>query len=260
MSERFTEALGKQFLFWSGWVFTVGGAIGSFVLGQASAWIGWLTVLVGMLAVSSHAFALHRQMRELESANRKLSEQAAQAESRLNAVPIAVIEQLMNIVSRGVSTRIVEAITQKLLQVERLRKFLKPDSKPLNPRTFTIEAGQLYALAKVTPLEQAALLVEGDTFALVRKGSQGIGVKCARLRVHQLPERGTIVFEVFEPTGGEMTALTQLAKEREVAGITGYYIESEIDVSKYPEVDVGIVNLVISRALLELDNGIGGQE
>ena len=179
-------------------------------------------------------------------------------ESRLNAVPIAVIVQLMSIVSRGVSTRIVEAITQKLLQVERLRKFLKPDSKTLNPRTFTIEAGQLYALAKVTPPEQAALL-EGDTFALVRKGTQGIGVKCARLRVHQLPERGTVVFEVFEPSGGEMTALTQLAKEREVAGITGYYIEPEIDVANFPEYDATIVNQVVIRAFQELDNGSGGQ-
>jgi len=180
-------------------------------------------------------------------------------ESRLNAVPIAVIVQLMSIVSRGVSTRIVEAITQKLLQVERLRKFLKPDSKTLNPRTFTIEVGQLYALAKVTPPEQAALLVEGDTFALVRKGTQGIGVKCARLRVHQLPERGTVVFEVFEPSGGEMTALTQLAKEREVAGITGYYIEPEIDVANFPEYDATIVNQVVTRAFQELDNGSGGQ-
>ena len=105
MSESLIAALGKQLYVWSGWVFTVGGAIGSFVLGQAFAWIGWLFVAVGLLSITSHAFALHRRMRELESANRKLSEQAAQAESRLNAVPIAVIKQLMSIVSRGVSTR-----------------------------------------------------------------------------------------------------------------------------------------------------------
>ena len=56
-----------------------------------------------------------------------------------------------------------------------------------------------------------------------------------------------------------MTALTQLAKEREVAGITGYYIEPEIDVANFPEYDATIVNQVVTRAFQELDNGSGGQ-
>ena len=47
MADRFSDTLGKQLFVWSGWVFTVGGTIGSFVLGQANAWIGWLAVLDG---------------------------------------------------------------------------------------------------------------------------------------------------------------------------------------------------------------------
>ncbi len=259
MSERFSEALGKQFLFWSGWVFTVGGAIGSFILGQAYAWIGWLVVLVGMLAVTSHACALHRRMRELESDNRKLSEQVTQAESRLNAVPIAMIEQLVGVVSGAVLNQLVEELSQKVCQVERLRKFLLPDSKPLNPRTFTVESGSLYAVVKVASPEQAANLVVGDLFALFRKGSHGIEVKCARLRVHQPPANGTVMFEVFDADGGEMTALTQLAKVRDVAGITGYFVQPAFDIAKYPEFSAVIVNEVVARVVSEMENGSGGQ-
>ena len=259
MSERFSAALGKQFLFWSGWVFTVGGAIGSFVLGQVFAWIGWLFVLVGMLAVSSHALALHRRMRELESANLKLSEQAAQAESRLNSVPIALIEQLVGVVTGGVSSQFIKNLAQNVSQVERLRKLRLLHSKPLNPRTFSVESGQLYAVVKVALPEQAANLMEGDLFTLSRSGSLGIEVKCARLRVHQPPANGTVVFEVFDAFGGEMTALTQLAHVRDVAGITGYFVEPTFDLEKYPDFNADIVNEVIARVVSEMNNANGEQ-
>ena len=156
---------------------------------------------VGLVAVTAYAVALHLRMHELEVSNRKLTDQAGEAERRLNAVPIAVIEQLVSLVSGGVSARLVEAIVENVRRVERLRKFLQLESKPLNPRTFTKEAGCLYAVAKVGSAEQAAVLREGDLFALVRRGANGISVDCARLRVHQPPANGTVVFEVFDLSG-----------------------------------------------------------
>ncbi len=119
MTERFSEALSKQFFVWSGWVFTVGGAIGSFILGQALAWIGWLFVAVGLLAITSHAFVLHRRLREFEKANRGLTDQAAQAEQRMNTVPIALLEQLVGIVSGGISNQFIAAMAQTIALVER---------------------------------------------------------------------------------------------------------------------------------------------
>ena len=259
MSVSFSEALSKQFFIWSGWVFTVGGAIGSFVLGQAYAWIGWLTVAVGLLALTSHAFVLHRRLRELEAANLKLTEQATRAEAHSNAVPITVIEQLVRIVSGGVSSEFIEELARNVSRIERLRKFFLPDGKPLNPRTFTVEAGRLYAVVKVASPEQAACLIEGDLFSLFRKGSLGIEVKCARLRVLQPPANGTVMFEVFDADGGEMTALRQLAQMRDVAGITGYFVEPAFDLEQYPEFSADIVNEVIARVVSDLDNGSGGQ-
>lgn len=258
MAERFAEALGKQLFIWSGWVFTVGGAIGSFVLGQAYAWIGWLFVAVGLLALTAHAVALHRRVREFEAANRNLTEQAAEADRRLNAVPMAVMEQLVGLVSGGVSVRMVEAVVEQIRRIERIRKFVQLEAKPLNPRTFTKEAGRLYAVAKLASQEQAAVLMEGDLFALVRRGGNGISVDCARLRVHQPPKDGTVVFEVYDPTGGEMTALSQLAETREVAGITGYFIQPYLDVTKYPEFDADQLAAVIRLVIQELDPNAGG--
>lgn len=258
MAERFSDALGKQLFIWSGWAFTVGGAIGSFVIAEAYAWIGWLFVGVGLLAVTAYAVALHRRMRELEANNRKLTDQATEAERRLNAVPIAVLEQLVGLVSVSVSTRLVEAIVENVRRVERMRKFLQLDTKPLNPRTFTKEAGRLYTVAKVGSAAQVAVLQEGDLFALVRKGANGISVDCARLRVHQPPANGTVVFEVFDPTGGEMTALSQLAETRDVAGITGYFIQPTVDVSKFPEFSADVVAAVIRGVAQELALNAGG--
>ena len=257
MAERFSDALGKQLVFWSGWAFTVGGAIGSFVFAEAYAWIFWLIVAVGLLSLTAHAGALHRRMRELEANNRKLTDQASEAERRLNAVPIAVIEQLVGLVSGSVSARLIEVIVENVRRVERMRKFLQLDSKPLKPRTFTKAGGRLYAVAKVAKPEQAAALVEGDEFALVRKVANGVVFTCARLRVNQPPEKGELVFEVLDATGGEMTGLNQLADGGDVKG-TGYFIQSMVDVNEYPEFSAETVSAVIRRVIHELDPNTGG--
>lgn len=258
MAERFSDALGKQLFIWSGWAFTVGGAIGSFVIAEAYAWIGWLFVGVGLLAVSAYAVALHRRMRELEASNRKLTDQASEAERRLNAVPIAVIEQLVGLVSGSVSTRLVEAIVETVRRVERMRKFLQLDTKPLNPRKFTKAGGRLYAIAKVATPEQAAVLVEGDEFSLVRRAANGVTFTCARLRVNQPPEKAELVFEVLDAASGEMTGLNQLADGGDVRGITGYFIQPTVDVNEYPEFSAETVSAVIRRVIHELDPNTGG--
>lgn len=264
MAERFTEALGKQLFIWSGWVFTVGGAIGSFVLGQGYAWIGWLTVAVGLLAVTGHAIAMHRRVHELgdehkkrvdelEEANRKLTEQAAEAERRLNAVPMAVLERLARLASASTTAEVMEAVIGHLRRVERIRRFTQLDARPLNPRTFAYEDGRLYAIARLTPPERAAMLEIGDSFQLVRRGANGVAVECARLRVHQPPSAGTVIFEVIDPTGGEMTALGRLAESsREVAGITNYFVQPTTHADGYPVFDPDVVAEVIRRVFQEL--------
>lgn len=271
MAERFTEALGHRFIFWAGWVFTVGGAIGSFVLGQAFAWIGGLIVVSGLLALTGHTFSLHRRNRELEEAhqkriqeleevNRKLTEQATESDRRLNAVPMAVIERLIGVLSGGTSARLVEVIVERVGQIERIRRFVQLDNNPLNPRTFTKAAGRLYAVAKLASEDQSALLIEGDLFTLVKKSANGVVVECARLRIHQPPAKGTVVFEVFDTTGGEMTGLSQMADGGDVKGITGYFIQPTVDVAKYPEFSAETVNAVVRLVIADLDLSTGGVE
>ncbi len=68
-----------------------------------------------------------------------------------------------------------------------------------------------------------------------------------------------MVFEVFDAVGGEMTALSQLAKVRDVAGITGYFIEPELDVTKYPEFSAAVVNAVLVRVVSQMDKSNRGQ-
>jgi len=254
MAERFIDTLGKQFFIWSGWVFTVGGAIGSFIVGQTYSWIGWLFVVVGLLALTAHAFALHRRVRELESSNRTLTDQAGEAERRLNAISTAVLEQLAGIVSAGVSGRVVEVIAERVGQVERLRRFHQFDGKPLNPRTFTKAAGRLYAIAKVASAEQAAVLTEGDEFSLVRKAANGVFFTCARLRVNQPPEKSEVVFEILDAAGGEMTPLSQLADGGDVKGITGYFIRPSVDVSLFPDFRAETVNAVVRQVIAGFDS------
>jgi hypothetical protein len=238
-------------------VFTVGGAIGSFVLGQAYAWIGWLFVAVGLLALTAHAVALHRRVRELEATNRKLTEQAAEADRRLNAVPIAVVEQLVGVVASGASARLVEILVGRIAQVERIRRFVKLDAKPLNPRTFTKAAGRLYAIAKVATQEQAAVLVVGDEFSLVRKADSGVFFICARLRLNQSSEKGEIVFEVLDAASGEMTGLSQLADGGDVRGITGYFIQPAIDVTAFPEFSAEAVNAIVRQVIVGFNLNVG---
>jgi len=270
MAERFTEALGKQLIAWSAWVFGVVGCIGSFVLAQSYSWIGWLWALTGFLALTAHAFAKHRRVqeleeahrkrvRELEEANRKLTEQAAEADRRLNAVPMAVMEQLVRLVSGGMTREVVEVVVDHIRRVERIRRFNRLDARPLNPRTFAHQEGRLYAVARLTTAEQAAILEIGDVFSLVRRGGSGVDVECARLRVHQPASGGTVIFEVLDSAGGEMTALGQLAEaSREVAGITGYFIRPTIDVDGYPAFDPDAVVTVIRCVFQELNRNPGG--
>ena len=67
------------------------------------------------------------------------------------------------------------------------------------------------------------------------------------------------MLEVFDTSGVEMTALSQLAQTRSVAGITGYIIEPEIDVSKFPEFNATTVNEVLALVLTEAGSGTGDQ-
>jgi hypothetical protein len=149
MAGRFSDALGKQIFVWSGWVFTVFGAVGSFVLGQANAWIGWLVVGTGVLALTAHAFALHRRCRELEEANAKQSEYLREAERKLNEVPLDLVNRIRELVTPQTLSDVAGQLAAHADYVLRVRQFMTAVAGDIHLRTFFKRDDKLFAIAKV---------------------------------------------------------------------------------------------------------------
>jgi hypothetical protein len=148
MADRLYDALGKQLFVWSGWVFTVGGAIGSFVLGQANAWIGWLAILTGFLALTGHAFALHRRCRELEEGAAIRAEQLREAERKLNEVPLDLVGRIRELVTPQSVTDVAVRLALHADYVLRMKQFVGA-AGDIQLRTFVSRDKAIFAVAKI---------------------------------------------------------------------------------------------------------------
>ena len=247
MADRFWDGFGKQLIFWAAWVFTVGGAIGSFVLGQAYAWIGWLAVLAGVLALSGHAYSLHRRCRELELGNDALTGQLRDAERKLNEVPLDLVNRIQQLVTPQSVTDVAGRLAVHADYVLRVRQFMAAVTGDIHLRTFSKRDDNLFAIAKVA---EAALahLRESDVFMLVRS-AEGLRTDCAKMVVHQRPDpaHGVVIFRLVELLSDEVRALERLAAVREITGLTGYTLRPVCDSGWYGAVESATIPEAIKR-------------
>jgi hypothetical protein len=259
MADSFFDTLGKHLFIWSGWVFTVGGAVGSFVLGQANAWIGWLAICTGVLALTGHAFALHRRCRELEEATEKQTARLQEAERKLNEVPLDLVNRIRELIAPQSAADVAAQLAAHADFVVRVQQFIAATSGDIHLRTFIKRDDRLFAIAKVAT---AALvhLRDDDAFVLVRS-AEGLRTDCALMVVHQKPDpaHGVVYFRLVEILSDEVRALEKLAAEREVTGLTGYTLRPACDHGWYGPLESATISDAIKRLAegLERERGAG---
>jgi hypothetical protein len=253
MTEGYSSVLGRQLFVWSGWVFTVGGAIGSFVLGEAHAWIGWLAVLAGLLALTGHSYSVHRRCLELEEANKKLTEQVRDAERKLNEVPLDLVNRIGELIAPHSVIDVAARLAAHADYVLRIRQFMLAASDDIHLRRFVRRDNTTYAVAKIAA---AALshLRENDLFFLVHS-TEGLKTDCAVMVVHQTPEpdHDVVHFRLVNLLSDDIKALEQLAATRgEIAGLTGYTLRPACDPGWYGSLE----SARISEAIVRLADGL----
>lgn len=246
MAEQVSSSFGRQFFTWSGWVFTVGGAIGSFVLGQANAWIGWLFVLTGLLALTGQTIALSRRCRELDETNTKQTEQLREAERKLNEVPLDLVNRIRELVAPQSAMDFATRLATHADYVIRMVRFANATGE-IHLRTFLARDKVIFAIAKVT---EAALqhLREKDVFLLVRS-VDGLNTTCAILIVHQTPDptHGSVHLRLVEHLSEEARAIEHLATTGGASGLMGYTLRPACDTGWYGGLESATIPEVIRR-------------
>lgn len=252
MVERFSNSLGKHLFVASGWVFTVGGAIGSFVLSQSNAWIGWLAVLTGVLALTGQNFFLHRRCRELEEISTNQAEQLRNAERKLNEVPLDLVNRIRELVTPQSFTAVATRLAAHADYIYRIREFTASAANDIHLRTFSRRDGNLYAVAKIAAAGLAHLR-EKDVFFLVQS-TEGLRTDCAVMVVHQTPNaaQGIVHFRLVALLSEDARALDQLATAREVTGLNGYTLRPACDPAWY----VALQSDTIPEAIMRLAEGL----
>ena len=226
MADTFVEALGKRLFIWSGWIFTIFGAAGSFVLGQATAWIGWLVLATGVVAITAHTLACHRLRRELEQEKANLAAQLREAERKLNEVPLDLVNRIHELVAPRSVTDIAARLAAHADTVIRMSQFAASVTGAIQLRTFTMRDNCLYAIAKVAEKVMSHLREE-DVFILVH-AAEGLRTDCAIMIVHQRPDpkHGVVYLRVMKALSDDVRTLEQLTATRNVSGLTGYTLRT----------------------------------
>jgi hypothetical protein len=252
MAEGFWSVMGRQLFVWAGWVFTVGGAIVSLSFGEGSAWIGYLVIAAGLLALTGHAYATHCRCRELEARNGRLAEQLRDADRKLNEIPLAILTRIQELVVSQSLTDTVNRLAAHADFVVRMRQFAAAVTGDIHLRTFVRRDGSLYATAKIGR-SAISHLRQQDAFVLVRS-SDALRTDCALMVVHQIPDaEGEVVhFRLVELFSDEARALDQHATVRDVSGLTGYTPRPACDTGWYATLE----SATISEAILRLAQGL----
>ncbi len=252
MPDRFLEILGRQLFVWSGWVFTVGGAAGGFVLGEGYSWIGWLAVLTGLLALTGHSYSTHRRCRDLEAENARATVQLREAERKLNEVPLDILNRIRELVKPQSLAEAAAQLAAHADYVLRMRRFVAA-AGDVHLRTFSQRDGVVFATAKI-PTEALSPLREKDVFILVRT-ADGLRTDCAVMAVHQTPDpaHGVVHFRLTQLLSDDVRAIETLAAAREVTGLTGYTLRPVCDAGWYAALDSTTIPEAITRLAEGLD-------
>jgi hypothetical protein len=265
MAEGFLKGLRGRVLFWSAWVFTVGGAAVGLLLAREYWWLLVLALLSVLLALGFYAHSLHRRLGEAErrhTAERSRLQGELQettlrlrdAGRSLNEIPARQLAQLegtlAEVIAAHAHAELARVVAAHAEFVERMRTFATAQVRPMTPRTFVRRAGRLYAVAKARS-EALPFVRPGDLFLLIRD-TDGLQTESARLIVNQEPDRAheTVYFCVETFLSDEMGHLDSLAQSQEVAGLKGYSIRPCCDVDRFREVNLRSVADAI-RPLVE---------
>ncbi len=247
MGEGYLAVMGRQLFVWAGWVFTVGGAIGSFALGGNYAWIGWLVVFVGVLALTGHSYSVHQRCRQLEAENGNLTRQKQEADQKLNEVPLDLLNRIREFVTPRSLSDVASELAAHADYVLRIQKFMAALEGEIHLRTFRKRDNAIYALAKI---EESAVvhLRENDVFVLVRS-SEGLRTDCALMVVHQTPDasRDVVHFRLLDLLSDDARALEQMTTAREVTGLTGYTLRPSCDAGWYDSLETSTIPEAIER-------------
>ena len=246
MEEVYWAAMGKRLLFWSGWVFTVCGAIVGLYLSKEYTWVGTLVVLTALIAFGTHSRWVHHRLKEAEQRyqtelgqarqqHREEVTRREQAEQRLAEVPADALTRLAALVSEGMIHELVGLLRRQADIVGRLQQYNRELTKPLVVRSFQRLQGELYVVAR-GPSVAIRHLRPGDPFVLHRKSDTGVQIDAARMVVHQpvQPDGDVVQFRVVGAISDDMTHLAGLAVERLVEGIKGYGVEIALDLTGLP--------------------------
>jgi hypothetical protein len=192
MAEGFLGGLSRQLTFWSGWVFTVGGAGLSLGLGKEYAWIGVLCVVAGLIALMGFAYQKHRDLRQAQEAHRAITrqleaeiraarERAENAERRLNEIPADILLRLEATIQSNAFDQLAAALGKHADYVARMVEMARILTRPIALRTFVRRAGTLYVDAR---LDATAIgqLRQDDPYLLEFKNPSGLVTASAVLR------------------------------------------------------------------------------
>jgi hypothetical protein len=210
-SEGYLQLLGKQMIVWSGWVFTVGGAIASLWIGNEFRWIGGLFLLTGILAVTGHSYAVYREVQTVRGERDRLVEELRVAERKLNEVPLTMLAELQAFIAAQSLGEMAARLIDHADYVFRMRQFEAGLNRRIELRSFVRQGGLFFAVAKVPP-QALALLHREDRFILVRD-VDGLKTDAALLEVNQRPDSNgeTLHLRVIRELSEEITHLEALA-------------------------------------------------
>ena len=246
MADKSSTSFGDRLFTMSGWVFTVGGAIGSFVLGQANAWIGWLVALTGVLALTGQTLAVLRRCRELQEENTKQAELLREVERKLNEVPLDIVNRIRELVAPQSVTEIATRLAAHADYVLRMRRFATT-AGDIHLRTFVPRNNFIFAVAKI-PKAALAHLREKDVFILVRSADE-LRTDCALMVVHQTPDpaHGTVHFRLVELISEEARGIERLATAGGASGLMGYTLRPVCDTGWYNTLESATIPEAIKR-------------
>jgi len=270
MPDGYWSGLSSNLVFWSGWVFTVGGAAVGLYLGKEYAWIGWLCLAAGLVALVSHNREIHRLSEKRErgyesdrdALRAQLQEEVQRregAERRLAEVPAEALARLATLVTEGAVNELIGLLARQADVVGRLKLFTAAQAKPLSVRSFHRQQGEFYVVVKGS--EQALPhLRPGDTFVLLRKNDAGVEFVVARLVVHQPIAAGAdvVYFQVVAAITDTITHLTGLAGDQPIEGLKGYTAAPGFDLAGVPALDFAQVDQAIPHLAANLSRHRGG--
>ena len=269
MAESFIGGVNRHFVLWSGWLFTVGGAIASLIIGKEYWWIGGLVVGVGLLALMTYAYQKHqlaigadeRRKREVAAAEAKLRQELSRikaehdtavldaskrldeaqqlqrdAERKLNEVPLAILLQIESAIRQHAFTELANMIGRYVRYVERMQSVVATQSKPINEKSFVKRGDVLYALVSL-PAAVCELLADDDAFAIDYKDANGLVASSGKLSVHQVESTKELVWFEVLPTSDELIRLSALAEKQVVPG-KGYSVRPVCDLSRYSKLNL----------------------